>query len=62
MEAAKKRNIKHIDSIEGLKEPLKDVKIGEPLYLRDEQGVKYVLVDAQDYRRLLTALQAINQL
>lgn len=54
-------NIKPIETSE-LKEIVKEVRIGDPVYLSEDSKVKCVLVDAQDYQRLLTALKLINQL
>lgn len=55
-------NIKPISDLRNYSEVLRDVSVGEPVFLTKNGRGRYAIVDMRDYEKTLATLRLMNEL
>ena len=55
-------NIKPVSDLRNYNEVLKDITVGEPVFLTKNGRGRYTIVDLKEYRKTQAAIQLINEL
>lgn len=55
-------NIKHISDLSNYNEVLRDINVGEPVFLTMNGRGRYVVVDIKDYERMTSELKLMREL
>ena len=55
-------NIKPVSDLRNYNEVLRDISVGEPVFLTKNGRGKYVIIDMQDYEKTQATLKLMNEL
>lgn len=55
-------NIKPVSDLRSYNEVLKDIEIGEPVYLTKNGRGKYVILDIKEYQKIQATLKLLSKL